>query len=101
MIWMVRFNLLTRYTEDQWFLPEEGEVHLLELSKLAEKDPEFYKYLQENDQELLKFDPHAAEPESDDGEGDTDQDMEIEDRMPILTQKHLRTWQKNLIQVCA
>ena len=32
---------------------DEGRAHLLELSKLAEKDPEFYKYLQENEPELL------------------------------------------------
>ena len=71
------------------------------MSKLAEKDPEFYKYLQENDQELLKFDPHATESHSDDDEGNTDQDMEMGDKIPVLTQGHLRTWQKNLLEVRA
>lgn len=82
----------------------EGEVHLHELSKLAEKDPEFYKYLQENDKELLDFDP-SAHPDvdmdgDDEDEGDEDMDgQETEERLPILTMKTLTQWQKVLLQV--
>lgn len=76
-------------------LEEEGETHLLELSKLAEKDPEFYKYLQENDKELLNFDPHVTESQSDEDEGDIEQDVGM---MPVLTQRILRTWQKALME---
>ena len=49
----------------------EGTAHMDELSKLAEKDPEFYKYLQENDRELLDFDPGALQEE------DVDEDVEM------------------------
>lgn len=86
------------------FLLEEGKNHLLELSKLAEKDPEFFKYLQENDRELLDFDPEkaAAANDSDDdnvaaGSGE-DESME-DDRRPVLTKEHLRRWQKALLEV--
>ena len=53
---------------------DEGENHLAELSKLAEKDPEFFKYLQENDRELLEFDPDAEAIDGSDGDDDGDGD---------------------------
>ena len=34
-----------------------GEAHVTQLSELAKTDPEFHKYLLENDRELLEFDP--------------------------------------------
>ncbi|KAN0080082.1 Noc2p family domain containing protein [Tylopilus felleus] len=74
-------------------LDDEGAAHMHELSQLAEKDPEFYKYLQENDQELLGFNPEDA---VDDEEEDEGIDMESE-TLPILTKDMLRGWQKALL----
>ena len=81
-------------------LDDEGKTHFMELSKLAEKDPEFYKYLQENDQELLKFDPNDEKDEA-----ETDLEMEAgiledeEKQTPILTATTLKGWQKALLEV--
>ena len=68
----------------------------MELSKLAEKDPEFYKYLQENDQELLDFDPNEAGPEEDD---EPDEEAMEEDETPVLTKEILQRWQKAILDV--
>ncbi|MDI1490370.1 MAG: Nucleolar Complex 2 protein [Ramalina farinacea] len=38
---------------------EDLEMHKADIDALAEKDPEFYKYLKENDAELLDFDEDA------------------------------------------
>ena len=66
----------------------------MELSKLAEKDPEFYKYLQENDQELLDFNLDAGG-----GDEDEDEDIIAEDTTPVLTKDVLQRWQKALLDV--
>ncbi|KAL6308862.1 Noc2-domain-containing protein [Sparassis latifolia] len=73
---------------------EDGEAHLVELSKLAENDPEFYKYLQENDRELLEFNPDGVDV---DELEDEDEGME-EDKVPVLTKQILRKWQKALLE---
>lgn len=75
---------------------DEGATHMLELSKLAEKDPEFYKYLQEHDRDLLEFDA-----DGDDDVGDADDDIGEPDasQLPILTANILRNWQKSLLEV--
>lgn len=78
---------------------DEGMTHALELSKLKEKDPEFYKYLEENDQELLDFDPAQAM------EGVTLSDEDMDDRdgegkvVHPLTPQLLKSWQKALLEV--
>ncbi|KAI0337672.1 Noc2-domain-containing protein [Trametopsis cervina] len=74
---------------------DEGEAHLLELSKLAEKDPEFYKYLQQNDRELLDFNPRNVVNEDDDMSDLEDPEA---DSVPILTKDILQKWQKALLE---
>ena len=63
---------------------EDAEAHAQDLAQLAEKDPEFYKYLQENDQELLHF-----------GQGEEKEEEEDE---RLLTMDMLQQWQKSLLR---
>jgi nucleolar complex protein 2 len=88
-------NISSAFTQDLDYV-DEGAAHMLELSKLAEKDPEFYKYLQEHDRDLLGFnvddDDNVEDADDDVGEPDATQ-------LPILTENILRTWQKSLLEV--
>lgn len=79
-------------------ISDEGEKHLIELSKLAEKDPEFFKYLQENDQELLEFNLNEANDDDDEEMQDVDDvDDTMEEKVPALTKEILRKWQKAIL----
>ncbi|KAI9435594.1 Noc2-domain-containing protein [Lactarius indigo] len=77
-------------------LEDDGAAHMLELSKLSEKDPEFYKYLQEHDRELLDFNMGDDE---DDVSDNADDAAGLEgEQLPSLTEKILRSWQKSLLE---
>lgn len=94
---MVHLPLLSVASISHYTPIDEGE----NLSKLAEKeDPEFFKYLQENDPELLNFDPKAILADIQSESGDGDDPMEEDKQIPVLTRDHLRTWQKALLEVC-
>lgn len=87
-------------------LPDEGTDHAQDLAKLAKKDPEFFKYLQENDRDLLNF----ANDDEEDGE---DQEMEggttalpkkskkkaNGKQAEIVTAQMLKAWQKSILKV--
>ncbi|GAA5879968.1 hypothetical protein JCM16303_004418 [Sporobolomyces ruberrimus] len=101
--------------------------HMQDLKALAEKDPEFFKYLQENDAELLNFDeksgPLMGDVEMDNDEEDEDEDSDEEDESEkkgkgkgkeskkekklaakekkkdqVLTKEMLKTWQKHILE---
>jgi nucleolar complex protein 2 len=57
-----------------------ADKHKSDLEKLKESDPEFFKYLQENDKQLLEFDiSESEEEEEDEGEEGEEDDEEMEE----------------------
>lgn len=77
------------------------------MQKLAKSDPEFFKYLQENDRDLLEFGG-----EEEDEEADEDEEMDeaessskkkksskaSDDGAAVVTSEMLRQWQKSMLQ---
>jgi nucleolar complex protein 2 len=57
-------------------LRAEIEQHQMDLAELKKSDPEFYKFLQEEDAELLDFDESEGEEDGDDDDDDEDDDDE-------------------------
>jgi len=98
----------------------EFEKHKADIAKLAEEDPEFYKYLQENDSELLNFDelPGISADESSEEEGakkkkskkqkkkkSDDSDVEENEeskekglKAEEVTKAHVKKWKKALVE---
>lgn len=78
--------------EDDESSSEDEEIleHQDDLSKLAEKDPEFYKYLQDNDKDLLDFNPTNpldAISDDEDGEGEDDEEDQVEKKVSKKAQQ--------------
>ncbi|KAG8908846.1 Nucleolar Complex 2 protein [Tulasnella sp. 403] len=89
---------------EEW---DDEEQHALDLAALAKKDPEFYKYLEENDKELLDFAPVDGSDDEQEAMMDDDEesgqqlftaDMLKELQKPILHHRSLKALQK-LLQV--
>ncbi|GAA5832080.1 hypothetical protein JCM11251_002810 [Rhodosporidiobolus azoricus] len=88
--------------------------HMADLRALAEKDPDFYKYLQENDAELLGFEEGGDDVamDQDDSEDHEDEDEEeggkskkgkgkeraTKKKETVLTKEILRGWQKSILE---
>ena len=63
-------------------------THKTSLKSLEEKDPEFFKFLKEHDEELLEFDESDDEEDnanSNDGEDDDEDDSGNEDLLNTKT----------------
>ncbi|RPA77807.1 Noc2-domain-containing protein [Ascobolus immersus RN42] len=88
---------------------KEAEEMEKELQQLADADPEFYKYLAENDKDLLDFKAAELENLSDIGDSDVDGDEEEEEeeeetpgkkgkKAEEVTKKHVEQWRKHMIE---
>lgn len=69
-------------------VPDDEDAHVQDLARLRERDPEFFRYLQENDRDLLDF-----------GKGDADEAPEdAEDAVETVTPQMLVSWQRALLK---
>ncbi|GFS88327.1 nucleolar complex protein 2 homolog [Nephila pilipes] len=66
---------------------DDAATHAASIKRLEEKDPDFYKFLQENEKDLLNFENSADEESESDAEND--EEVEEEDPKVIITPQKL------------
>ncbi|PUZ38456.1 hypothetical protein GQ55_9G197900 [Panicum hallii var. hallii] len=74
---------------------EEDEQHVAELKRLSEKDPEFYKYLEENDKGLLEFDDNEIKDAQETGISDNEEPVpkeELKQSVKPITMEMVDSW---------
>ena len=82
---------------------EDDEDHRGQLEGLAQKDPEFYKYLQENDAELLDFDDEDHQ-DNDDALSDREERPAKKQKIPgepeivVVTQAMVTKWKSSVVE---
>lgn len=76
-------------------LSDDEDTHVQDLAKLAEKDPEFFKYLQENDEDLLHFGEEEEDLQASDPKGKR---KATEKRQEVVTLEKLKEWQKSILK---
>lgn len=76
-------------TSNNIFRKSKSADHKNQLARLEEKDPEFYKFLKENDKELLDFNDSdtGSEVESDADHDDEDDDDKSKDSKDAKKEK--------------
>lgn len=84
---------------------EDESNRKMDFELLKEKDPEFYKFLEENDKGLLDFDANETDSDVVDGDEGLIQEQDDDDATApksdsvLLTKELLRTWQKAILEV--
>ncbi|RKP09022.1 Noc2p family-domain-containing protein [Thamnocephalis sphaerospora] len=63
-------------TKDPTMRKMLAEKHKKDLAKLKEQDPEFFRYLEDNDKQLLKFDVSESEEEEEEDDEEDEDDAE-------------------------
>ncbi|VDK58986.1 unnamed protein product, partial [Cylicostephanus goldi] len=66
---------------------KSAKKHLENLQKLKETDPEFYKFLQEQDADLLEFHASDEEEEEAEDEEEVDDEMELDEEKEEMIKK--------------
>jgi nucleolar complex protein 2 len=105
--------------EDEEDLEKSEEAMKKAMKQLEKNDPEFFKYLQQNDKDLLEFgdasnasdgddeemDGAEGDAEEEDGEDEEEADVDMDDekeeeraKTPV-TRKMLREWQEGMLKV--